>query len=70
MSNFSVSESVSPTTEPWVSVKTAAEYFDVSTRFIDRLIAAGTVPVLKLGRSRRVRLTEIEAAGIFIPAVG
>ncbi|QGU05130.1 helix-turn-helix domain-containing protein [Corynebacterium comes] len=55
--------------EPWVSVKTAAAHFELSTRTVERLIAAGKVPVLRLGRANRVRLSDVLSAGQFIPAV-
>lgn len=54
--------------EPWVSVKTAADHFELSTRTIERMLAAGKIPVLRIGRSNRVRLSEIFSAGQLIPA--
>ncbi|WP_145943495.1 helix-turn-helix domain-containing protein [Corynebacterium glyciniphilum] len=57
------------TAEPWVSVATAAEHFEVSTRTVHRLIAAGRVPVMKLGRATRVRLSDIEATATVLPVI-
>lgn len=54
--------------EPWVSVKTAADHFDVSTRTIERMVSAGKVPVLRIGRCTRVRLSDVLSAGQVIPA--
>lgn len=55
--------------EPWVSVATAAGAFEVSTRTIQRMVAAGAVPVLKIGRASRVRVSDIEKACTLFPAV-
>lgn len=63
------SEQADKAPEPWVSVKTAAEHFELSTRTVNRLIAAGAVPVLQIGRSNRVRLSDLEATGTYFAAV-
>lgn len=63
------SEQATKAPEPWVSVKTAAEHFELSTRTIERLVAAGRVPVLQLGRANRVRLSDVEATATYYPAV-
>ena len=55
--------------EPWVSVATAAGAFEVSTRTVQRMVAAGAVPVLKIGRATRVRVSDIEKACTLFPAV-
>lgn len=55
--------------EPWVSVKTAAAHFELSTRTIERMVSAGKVPVLRIGRANRVRLSDVLSAGQLIPAV-
>lgn len=55
--------------ERWVSVKTAAEFFELSTRTVERLITRGDIPVLKIGRSNRVRISDILNAASFIEAV-
>lgn len=55
--------------EKWVSVKTAAEYFELSTRTVERMIARGDIPVLKIGRSNRVRISDIMKASSLIEAV-
>lgn len=66
-SSTAVAEYIVP--EPWVSIKTAAEHFELSTRAVERMVAAGTIPVLKMGRATRVRLSDVEAAGTLFPAV-
>lgn len=55
--------------ERWVSVRTAADYFELSTRTVERMIARGDIPVLKIGRSNRVRISDIMSAGSLIEAV-
>lgn len=55
--------------EPWVSIATAAGAFEVSTRTVQRMVAAGAVPVLKIGRATRVRVNDIEKACTLFPAV-
>lgn len=54
---------------PWVSIATAAGAFEVSIRTIQRMVAAGAVPVLKIGRATRVRVSDIEKACTLFPAV-
>lgn len=55
--------------ERWVSVRSAAEFFELSTRTIERMIARGDIPVLKIGRSNRVRINDIMKASSLIEAV-
>lgn len=63
---------ITPLLEPgekWVSIKTAAEHFEIGVRTVERLISAGEIPVLKIGRSTRVRISDILKACTVVPAV-
>lgn len=53
--------------EPFVTLDVAADYFSVSRRTIERWIEARRIPARRLGRSIRVRLSEIEAS---MPKIG
>ena len=50
------------TREPWVSLNDAAVYFSVSRRTLERWIEARRIPARRLGRSIRVRLSEVEGS--------
>ncbi|MGP5269366.1 helix-turn-helix domain-containing protein [Corynebacterium variabile] len=52
-----------------MSIATAAGAFEVSTRTVQRMVAAGAVPVLNIGRATRVRVSDIEKACTLFPAV-
>lgn len=67
--NDSATATATTERERYVSVRTAAEYFELSTRTIERMISRGDIPVLKIGRSNRVRISEIMNASSLIEAV-
>lgn len=47
------------TGEPWVSRKELAEHLGVCLKTVDNLVRAG-MPSLKLGKSRRFRVSAVE----------
>ncbi|MEJ6013001.1 helix-turn-helix domain-containing protein [Corynebacterium sp. H127] len=48
--------------EKHVTLDVAADYFSVSRRTLERFIDSQKIPAYRLGRSVRVRLSELEAA--------
>ncbi len=47
-------------TEPWVSLEEIAEHLKVSTDTIHRWIRAKRIPVQRVGRQWRFKVTEID----------
>ncbi|MFD7978821.1 helix-turn-helix domain-containing protein [Streptomyces sp. NPDC059071] len=52
---------VKPTNRALFTVKDAAEYLSFSRSTVYELMAAGELPYVKVGRSRRIRLAELDA---------
>jgi excisionase family DNA binding protein len=53
----------------WVSPKDAADYAQVCTKTIRRMVAQGTIPARRLGsRAIRIDLNDLDAAMRVIPA--
>lgn len=48
--------------EPFVKVRVAGEYFDMSIWTLYRLAESGTIPSHKIGGKRRFKISELEAA--------
>jgi len=48
-------------TEPWVSLEEIAEHLKVSTDTIHRWILAKKIPVHRVGRFWRFRISEVDA---------
>jgi excisionase family DNA binding protein len=48
-------------TEPWVSLEQIAEHLQVSTDTIHRWIRARRIPVHKVGRFWRFKVSEVDA---------
>jgi excisionase family DNA binding protein len=44
----------------FVSIEAAALYLGMGRRFVEELLATREIPSYKFGRSRRVRLTDLE----------
>jgi excisionase family DNA binding protein len=47
-------------TEPWVSLEEIAEHLKVSTDTIHRWIRAKSIPVQKVGRQWRFRVSQVD----------
>jgi excisionase family DNA binding protein len=47
--------------EPFVDIKTAADFLGVKVSFLYDLASRGKVPSAKVGKYRRFRLSELEA---------
>jgi len=47
--------------EAWVSVDGVAHHLHVSASFINKAVSRGTIPVHRVGRRLRFRLSEIDA---------
>jgi len=47
--------------EKWVSIRVVAEHLCVSRSFVNKAVQKGEVPVHRVGRNLRFRLTEIDA---------
>ena len=45
--------------EPLMTIRGSANTLDVSTRTVSRLIAAGTLPVVRIGRLVRIRPVDL-----------
>lgn len=51
--------------EPYVDLNAAADYLDVSTKTVRRMISDGQIPARRVGGPRgaiRLRLSEVDAA--------
>ena len=47
--------------EQWVRVPDVAKHLDVSISWINKAVLDGTIPVHRVGRNLRFRLSEIDA---------
>ena len=45
--------------EPLMTIRGSADALDVSTRTVSRLIAAGTLPAVRIGRLVRIRPVDL-----------
>ncbi len=52
---------VKPTARALFTVKAAAEYLSFGRSTVYELMASGDLPYVKVGRSRRIRLVELDA---------
>lgn len=54
----------------WASIDEAAEYFGVTKRTIRRRIAEGDLPAYRVGGLIRIKITDLDALAVRIPAAG